>query len=153
MSGLHHREPGVVGAALDDDRLTPSIIADLVHVHPAGLRLAASRKRNVALISDAIGIETSWAAARGVRAIDGAPRLEDGTLAGSILTMDRAVANMVSLGVEIDRAIEMASTVPAELLGLDDRGTIAAGKRADLVALDPDTLEVRAVWLRGERVH
>jgi N-acetylglucosamine-6-phosphate deacetylase len=152
MSGLHHREPGVVGAALDDERLTPSLIADLVHVHPAGLRLAASRKRNVALISDAIGSETQWAAARGVRVIDGAPRLEDGTLAGSVLTMDRAVANMVSIGVSVDRALEMATAIPAAVLGMHDRGTLEPGQRADVVALDPSTLAVRAVWLRGERV-
>ena len=152
MSSLHHREPGVAGAALDDDRLTPTLIADLVHVHPVALRLAAACKRNVALISDAIAIDASWAAARGVREVDGAPRLPDGTLAGSILTMDRAVRNMVSIGVDPPRAIEMATMIPAELLGLDDRGALAAGKRADVVALDPDTLEVRAVWLRGERV-
>lgn len=151
MSGLHHREPGVVGAALDDERLTPTLIADLVHVHPAPLRLAAAAKRNVALISDAIGIDTEWAAARGVRAIDGAPRLEDGTLAGSILTMDRAVQNMVSIGVTAQRAIEMATAIPAELCGMDDRGTLAEGKRADVVALDPSTLAVRAVWVAGER--
>lgn len=152
MSPLHHREPGVVGAGLDDDRLTPSLIADLVHVHPAALKVAAARKRNVALVSDAIAIDAEWAAARGVREVDGAPRLDDGTLAGSVLTMDRAVQNMVGIGVGVERAIEMATAIPAELLGFDDRGSIEAGKRADLVALDPTTLEVRAVWLRGERV-
>jgi N-acetylglucosamine-6-phosphate deacetylase len=152
MSPLRHREPGVAGAALDDDRLTPSLIADLVHVHPAVLRLAAAAKRDVALVSDAIGIDASWAAARGVREVGGAPRLQDGTLAGSTLTMDRAVANMVSIGVGFDRAIEMATAIPAQLLGLDDRGALEVGKRADIVALDPSTLEVRAVWLAGERV-
>jgi N-acetylglucosamine-6-phosphate deacetylase len=149
MGPLHHREPGLAGAALDDDRVTPTLIADLVHVHPVSLRLAASRKRNVALVSDAIAIDAQWAASRGVREIDGAPRLEDGTLAGSILTMDRAVQNMVSIGVAVERAIEMASTIPAELLGLDDRGTITPGNRADLVALDPNDLSVRAVWKDG----
>ncbi len=144
QSGLHHREPGVVGAALEDDRLTPSLIADLVHVHPAAIRVAVARKRNIALVSDAIAIDAAWASSRGIREVGGAPRLQDGTLAGSILTMDRAVRNVVGLGVGIDRAIEMASVVPAELLGLDERD--------DVVALDRSTLEVRAVWLRGERV-
>ena len=153
MKPLHHREPGLVGAALDDDRLTPSLIADLVHVHPAALRLAISRKRNVVLVSDAIAIDAPWAASRGVREIDGAPRLPDGTLAGSVLTLDRAVQNCVRIGVDVDRAVEMASTIPSELLGLDDRGTIAAGSRADLVALDPDDHSVRAVWKSGTLVH
>ena len=153
MGPLHHREPGLAGAALDDDRLTPTLIADLVHVHPVALRLAASRKRNVALISDAIAIDAPWAASRGVREVDGAPRLPDGTLAGSILTMDHAVQNMVRIGVNVERAIEMASTIPAELLGLDDRGIIEPGKRADLVALDPADLSVRAVWKDGAQTH
>ena len=152
MAPLHHREPGLAGAALEDDRLTPTLIADLVHVHAAPLKLAALRKRNVALVSDAIGIDARWAADRGVRAVDGAPRLADGTLAGSMLTMDQAARNMVSIGVDLARAIEMAATIPAELLGLDDRGSITVGKRADLVALDPTDLSVRAVWLEGRQV-
>jgi N-acetylglucosamine-6-phosphate deacetylase len=68
-----------------------------------------------------------------------------------VLTLDRAVQNCVRIGVDIDRAVEMASTIPAELLGLDDRGTIAVGKRADLVALDPGDHSVRTVWKRGAR--
>ncbi len=149
MSALHHRAPGLAGAALDDDRLTPSLIADLVHVHPAMVRLACARKRNIALVSDAIGVDAQWATSRGVRVFEAAPRLPGGTLAGSILTMDRAVQNCVSIGVDVERAVEMASTIPAELLGLDDRGTIAVGKRADLVALDASDLSVRAVWKQG----
>ena len=149
MSGLHHREPGVVGAALEDDTLTPSLIADLVHVHPAALNAAIERKRNIALISDAIGIDTTWAAARGVKEIDGAPRLPDGTLAGSVLTLDRAISNVVEHGVPVERAIEMASTIPAELLGLSDRGALLPGRRADIVALDRRTLAVRSVWKDG----
>jgi N-acetylglucosamine-6-phosphate deacetylase len=152
MSPLHHREPGLAGVALDDQRVTPTLIADLVHVHPAALRLAIARKRNVALVSDAIAIDAQWARSRGIREIDGAPRLADGTLAGSVLTMDQAVRNIVGIGVPLERAIEMASTIPAELLGLDDRGVIEPGRRADLVALDPGDLSVRAVWKDGVRV-
>jgi N-acetylglucosamine-6-phosphate deacetylase len=152
MGPLHHREPGLAGAALDDDRLTPSLIADLVHVHPVSLKLAALRKRNVALVSDSVAAEAEWAASRGIRVLDGAPRLEDGTLAGSVLTMDVAIRNMVSVGIPISRAVEMASTIPAELLGLDDHGKIRPGARADLVALDRGDLSVRAVWRDGERV-
>ena len=149
MGSLHHRAPGLAGAALDDDRLTPSIIADLIHVHPAMIRLASMRKRNVALISDAVGVEAEWAVSRGVRVFEEAPRLPDGTLAGTVLTMDRAVQNCVAIGIDVERAVEMASTIPAELLGLDDRGVIAVGKRADLVALDASDLSVRAVWKHG----
>jgi N-acetylglucosamine-6-phosphate deacetylase len=153
MSSFHHREPGLVGAALDDERLTPSLIADLVHVNPVALRLACSRKANVALVSDAIATQGSWASARGIRIIDGAPRLPNGTLAGSLLTMDQAVHNMTRVGISLERSIEMASKVPAELLGLDDRGAITPGARADLVALDPDEVKVLCVWKAGELVY
>ena len=68
---------------------------------------------------------------------DGGARLDDGTLAGSTLSMVRAVQNTVGLGIHIERAVEMAATIPADALGLSDRGRIAPGMRADLVALDP----------------
>lgn len=146
MGPLHHREPGLAGAALDDDRLTPTLIADLVHVHPAALRLAIGSKPNVALVTDRVS-------RAGVRVTDdGAARLTDGTLAGSTLSMDRAVRNIAGLGIPVERAVEMAATIPAEALGRTDRGRLVPGARADLVALDPDSLAVRAVWLSGELV-
>jgi N-acetylglucosamine-6-phosphate deacetylase len=146
MAPFHHRQPGLAGAALDDARLTPTVIADLVHVHPAGLRLAIGRKRNVALVSDRV-------ATAGLNVTeDGAARLPDGTIAGSTLSMERAVGNAVGLGVPVERAIEMASAIPADVLGLTDRGRLEAGARADLVALDPRSLAVRSVWLGGELV-
>jgi N-acetylglucosamine-6-phosphate deacetylase len=143
MGALHHREPGLVGAALDDDRLTPTLIADLVHVHPAMLRLAIDRKPNIALVTDRVAVP-------GMRVTDDAARLPDGTLAGSTLSMDRAVRNAVGLGVPVERAIAMAATIPGAALGLTDRGRIVPGVPADLVALDPTSLAVRAVWLAGE---
>jgi N-acetylglucosamine-6-phosphate deacetylase len=146
MGALHHREPGLAGAALDDERLTPTLIADLVHVHPAALRLAVRHKHNVGLVTDRV-------ATTGLRVTqDGAARLADGTLAGSTLSMARAVQNTVALGVPVERAVEMAATIPADALKLTDRGRIAPGMRADLVALDPGSLLVRAVWLGGEPV-
>lgn len=153
MGPLDHREPGLAGAALNDDRLTPTLIADLVHVHPAALRLAVNSKRNVALVSDAVAADSSEARARGVQVIDGAPRLTDGTLAGSTLTLDVAISNLVSIGVTLQRAVEMATAIPAAMLGLTDRGRIEVGMRADLVLLDSETLQVLAVWLEGERVY
>jgi N-acetylglucosamine-6-phosphate deacetylase len=147
MSPLHHREPGLSGAALDDERVTATLIADLVHVHPAVLRLTIGHKPNVALVTDRVALA-------GVHVADhGAARLADGTLAGSTLSMDRAVRNVVGLGVPIERAVEMAATIPAAALGRPNRGRIVPGARADLVALDPDSLAVRAVWLAGELVH
>lgn len=153
MAPFDHRDPGPVGAALDDDRLTPTLIADLVHVHPAGLRLAIQRKKNVAIISDAVASDSKQARGLGVRVVDGAPRLPDGTLAGSVLTLDIAIANLVRIGISLERAVEMASTIPAEMLGLADRGAIEVGRRADLVLLDSQSCRVLAVWLEGERVH
>jgi N-acetylglucosamine-6-phosphate deacetylase len=147
MGPLHHREPGLAGAALTDDRLTPTLIADLVHVHPAALRLAIASKRSVALVTDAVAIGDGAFTRR-----DGAARLPDGTLAGSTLTLDRAIANVAALGVPVERAIEMATAIPADVLGLPDRGRLAPGTRADLVALDPASLAVQAVWLAGEHV-
>ena len=157
MGPLHHREPGLAGAALADARLTPTVIADLVHVHPAVLGVVFSAKATVALVSDvvattagpAVGARTALHA----RAVGGAARLADGTLAGTTVTLERAMANVVGLGVPVDRAIAMATTVPAALLGLTDRGRLAPGTRADLVAVDPRDAAVRAVWLGGMPVR
>lgn len=142
MGPLHHREPGLVGAALDDERLTPTLIADLVHVHAAALRLAIERKPNVALVSDAVALG-------GLVEADGAAWTDDGRLAGATTLLDRAVTNVVGLGIALERAIEMASTIPALILGLTDRGHIAAGARADLIALDPISFAVDQVWIGG----
>ena len=145
MGPLHHRDPGLPGAALDDERLTATLIADLVHVHPAIVRLAVTAKQQLALVSDAVAVESDR-----LRTDTGAATLADGTLVGAIALLDRAVANVVSLGVPVARAVEMATRIPADVLGLRDRGRLEPGALADLVVLDPQTLHVRAVWLRGE---
>jgi len=136
MGPMHHRAPGLAGAALTDPRLVPSLITDFVHVHPAVVQLALDARPDAVLVSDA------------VRA--GATRLPDGTLAGSTLTMDVAVRHVASLGLAPARAVRYATANPARVLGAADRGRIAPGARADLVALDPDTLAVRRVWIGGE---
>jgi N-acetylglucosamine-6-phosphate deacetylase len=146
MAPLHHREPGLVGAALDDDRLTPTLIADGLHVHPAVLRIALARKRNVAIVSDAV------ATTGGVEARDGAGYLADGTLAGATRLLDAGIATLVGAGVAVERAIQVATSVPADLLGLGDRGRLTIGARADVVALDPTTFAPRAVWIAGRRL-
>lgn len=152
MAPLDHREPGLLGVALGDDRVAISLIADLHHVHPAVLRIAARSKPrgSLVLVTDAVGWRAPSMAARGVTCHDGAPRLPDGTLAGTALTMDAAVRNLVDAGAtDLASALFAASTTPARLLGLSDRGVIAVGARADLVALDRD-LRVASVWIAGE---
>jgi N-acetylglucosamine-6-phosphate deacetylase len=149
MGPLHHREPGLLGAALSDDRLTPSLIADGVHVHPAALRAAARAKGpgGWVLVTDAVAWRDGRLAEGRVEMVDGAPRLADGTIAGSALTMDRAVKRMVEeAGIPLVDVIGAASATPARLLGLDDRGVVAVGARADLVALGRD-LAVEEVWI------
>ena len=144
MAPVHHRDPGVAGAALADDRLTPTLIADLVHVHPAALALAFAAT-TVATVSDSVSIV-------GIVERDGAAWLADGTLAGATTQLDCALTNLVAVGVDPARAIAAQTEVPARLLGLDDRGVLRAGAVADVVVLDPDTLTVERVWLRGEEI-
>jgi N-acetylglucosamine-6-phosphate deacetylase len=141
MGALHHRAPGLVGAALTDDRLAVSLITDLVHVHSAAVSLVFRSKSatRVALVTDAVAWEGGG----------DAPRLADGTLMGSTLTADAAIRNVVQrCGVSLLDAVRAAATTPADLLGLSDRGRVEPGARADLVALNPD-LTVQATWVQG----
>jgi N-acetylglucosamine-6-phosphate deacetylase len=138
MGPLHHRAPGLPGAALTEPRLVPSLIADFVHVHPAVVQLAITMRADAVLVTDAVRADQT--------------HLADGTLAGSTATMDEAVANVAGLGFAPARAIRHATANPARVLGLADRGRIAPGARADLVALDPATLAVRSVWVGGHAV-
>jgi N-acetylglucosamine-6-phosphate deacetylase len=150
MSGVHHRTPGVAVFALTNPDVSASLIADGVHVHPRVLRLAtqALGADRTVLVTDAVAWQAGTVGAIGMEFRDGAPRLADGTLAGSAVTMDAAVRQMVAAGVPLADAVVAASTNPARLLGLDDRGVIAVGRRADLVALD-ESLAVEAVWIAG----
>ncbi|CAN5509339.1 N-acetylglucosamine-6-phosphate deacetylase [soil metagenome] len=156
MSPLHHREPGLVGAFLTDDRVAVSLIADGVHVHPVALDVAFRCKPDgrVVLVTDAVAWRAGRAEEIGLVHDGEAPRLADGTLAGSSLTMDSAVAYVVDwVGVSLERALAAASTTPAALLHLPDRGALASGRRADLVALDPTTLRCTETWIDGTQVH
>jgi N-acetylglucosamine-6-phosphate deacetylase len=156
MSGFGHRAPGAVGAALVDDRVSAGVIADGVHCHPASVRLALRAKGpdRVVLVTDAVagaGMEP------GVYQLDGrdilvdetVSRFPDGNLAGSVLTLDQAVRNVVEWGgASIADACRMASEVPARILGLRSKGWLAPGMDADLVLLD-DALEVTATFREG----
>jgi len=159
MSPLTGREPGAVGAALEDRDSWVGIIADGVHVHPASLRvaLAAKPRGKVMLVTDAmppVGAEDPSYELYGevITAVDGVVRNAAGSLAGSALDMATAVRNSVQLlGVSLAEAARMASTYPAQFLNLDDRyGHIAEGHHADLVLLD-DALQVRSTWIAGQR--
>ncbi|MCQ3807776.1 MAG: amidohydrolase family protein [Acidimicrobiaceae bacterium] len=152
---MHHRAPGIVGAALARDDVVVSIIADGHHVHPDMIRIAMRAKGpdKVVLISDASGWESGSLGSQPVRLVNAAPILDDGTLAGSAVTLDEAVRFVVEhCGVCAEDAVRSASTVPADLLGHPEIGRIARGARADLVALD-DQLHVRQVWLAGQPVR
>jgi len=159
MSPLTGREPGAVGAALEDRDSWVGIIADGVHVHPASLRvaLAAKPRGKVMLVTDAmppVGADDPSYELYGevITAVDGVVRNAAGSLAGSALDMATAVRNSVQLlGVPLAEAARMASTYPAQFLNLDDRyGHIAEGHHADLVLLD-DALQVRSTWIAGQR--
>jgi N-acetylglucosamine-6-phosphate deacetylase len=169
MGELHHRAPGLLGAALTDERLTPSLIADLVHCHPVFVRMvfAAKGPGGVALVTDAVAVAASTHLAvssppvpssSSVTGPDDPPRLADGSLAGSVLTMPEAIANVTdACGIGFADAVHAASATPAALLGLDDRGAIAAGRRADLVAFEraastgagATTWRVATTWVAG----
>ena len=154
MPPLHHREPGLAGEALLDDRLTACLIGDGVHVAPAVVALAFRCKPagRVALVSDAIAWRVPQHAGSAITLVDGAARLADGTLAGSAITLDAAVGTAVSGGVALADALVAASATPAAAIGCTDRGHLTPGARADLVALGPD-LTVQATWVAGELVH
>jgi N-acetylglucosamine-6-phosphate deacetylase len=157
MSPLAHREPGVAGAFLTDSRATVEIIADGIHLHPAIAKLivAARGTDRVALITDAVApagqSEGDYEfVGRKVTLCCGAVRLEDGSLAGSVLTLDRAVRNIVAFTrCSWPQAIAMATQVPATIAHLSQRkGRIAPGFDADLVALN-DQGFVQQTWVHG----
>ena len=159
MRPLHHREPGPIGALLDDERVTVELICDLVHLHPTSVRLAARHAglNRTILITDAIaaaGVGDGVYDVGGleVRVVDGVPTLAGGaSLAGSTLTMDMAFRNAVnSCGLSLVEAAHATSTRGAELLGLDT-GKLQPGCAADIVVLDAE-LKPRDVMVRGEWV-
>ena len=159
MTPFGSREPGVVGAALEDRDSWCGIIVDGHHVHPASLRvaLAAKPRGKLFLVTDAmppVGASSPSFVLNGetITARGGICRTSDGTLAGSALDMATALRNTVDLlGVPLDEAARMASTYPAEFLRLDtERGRIAPGCHADFVLLD-DALQVHETWVGGVR--
>jgi N-acetylglucosamine-6-phosphate deacetylase len=158
MTPLHHRDPGVVGALLEDDRVTVELIADLVHVHPAVIKvtLAAKGAQNIALVTDAMsaaGLQagTYQLGGQDVFMKNGEARLADGTLAGSVLTQDKALQNLAGQGVALEDILEMLTATPARIIGEDHhKGKLALGLDADMTILT-EALQVKAVFIAGEQ--
>ncbi len=159
MSPFHHRDPGLPGAALSHPRCSCGIIADGRHVHPKVVKLAFKvlGPDRLYLVTDAIsaagmGDGEYSLAGRRVYVEDATPRLEDGTIAGSVLKMDDALKNALEFtGCTLPEAVRMASTTPARLVGEGERkGRLARNYDADIAALSAE-LEVEAVWVKGEQ--
>ena len=161
MRPLHHRDPGAIGALMEDKRVTVELIGDGTHVHPAVLRLVAAEAgfNRISMVTDAM----SAAAGKDghymlgnldVDVVGGVARLTDGgSIAGSTLTMDKAMRYMVFSGhVALWNVVKMLSNTPARTLGLADRGGLAIGKRADLVVLD-NALQVARVMRQGNWIE
>jgi N-acetylglucosamine-6-phosphate deacetylase len=162
MSPLHQRAPGMVGAALAHAEHA-EIIPDLLHVHPGAIRAALRAVPGLFCVTDAtaaagmpdgeyrLGSHTvhkrsEWSGGRCL----GGVRLADGTLAGSTLTLDQALRNLVDLGLPLAEAAARVSTHAARFLRLPDRGVLQPGAWADIVQLDAQRLQLQAVWVEGQ---
>ena len=155
MTGVHHREPGVAGLALEQAEWAEMIV-DGLHVHPSVARVAIKSIPHLYAVSDAVaaagmpegeyplGTRTVFRKVGGVF-------LEDGTLAGSVLTMDRALGNLAAWGFSLAEASRMTSELPARYLGLPGLGSLSAGANADMVVLSKD-LQLEEVYLAGRRL-
>jgi N-acetylglucosamine-6-phosphate deacetylase len=161
MPPLGHREPGLVGAVLTSDQVAAEVICDGVHVHPDMVRLAVTAKgpRRVMAITDGVaaaGLPDGAIASLGGRCIRvsrSAAFLEDGTLAGSVTTMDRVFRFLVTdVGMSLVDAVQVCATTAASELGLKDLGAIAEGAAADLVVMD-HSYRVKRTYVAGKLVY
>ena len=153
MPGLHHRDPGMVGAALAHAEYA-EIIPDLLHVHPGAIKTALRCIPKLFCVTDstaAAGMPDGeyMLGRQVVHKCMGGVRLADGTLAGSTLTMDQALRNLVKIGLPLAEASRRVSTNAADYLGETQRGRLAPGCHADFVVLDRD-LNIKAVYIEGE---
>jgi N-acetylglucosamine-6-phosphate deacetylase len=160
MPPVSHRAPGLAGAVLAHEEVSTEIICDGVHVHPSMVRVAIAAKgpSRIMAITDGTagaGLPRGSRSTLGGRSITvrEAAFLDDGTLAGSVLTMDRAFGQLTSvMGLSLVDAVTLCSTTPARALGLQGFGVIAPGAAADLVVLSRD-LTVVQTWIGGELAY
>jgi N-acetylglucosamine-6-phosphate deacetylase len=158
MSQMGNREPGLVGAVLSG-KAAAGIIADGIHVAPEVLRVAlAARLDGLFAVSDAMAVagtdlDRFTLGAREILRRDGRLTLADGTLAGADLSLPQALGVLTgpAVGLPVDRAMAMATRVPADLIGRPDLGRFQPGARADMVHLGPG-MELRAVWRGGHAI-
>jgi len=160
MRAYGHREPGIVGAVLESAVVSTEVIADLIHLHPTTLRLTCAMKPEdkVVLVTDAIQATDMpdgmyKLGKKEIYVKKGVSRLADGTLAGSTLTMEKAVRNMVfEVGVPLEQAVAMATVNPAKVLGIENEvGSLESGKCADFAVLDKN-LNVVSTFVDGKAV-
>jgi len=161
MPPFGHREPGLVGAILSSERVAAEVICDGVHVHSEVVRMAVSTKGTARMmaITDGVAVagmpegSTALLGGRQIRVNKSAAYLEDGTLAGSVATMDRVFRFLVrDVGLSLVDAVHLCSTTPAAELSLTDLGTITKGAIADLVVLDRD-FHVKQTYVAGRLVY
>ncbi len=161
MPPVNHREPGLAGAVLASEQVAAEIICDGVHVHPAMVRMAVAAKgvERVMAISDgvaAVGLAegaTALLGGRRIRVTNSAAYLEDGTLAGSVATMDRVFRFLVrDVGLSLLDAARLCATTPATQMGLRDAGSIHKGALADLVVMDRE-FNVKQTYVAGRLVY
>ncbi len=155
MSAFHHRAPGMAGAALAHAEYA-ELIPDLLHVHPGAIKAALRAIPRLYCVTDSTAAsgmpDGDYMLGRQcVHKCLGGVRLADGTLAGSTLTMDQALRNLVGLGLALDDASRRVSTYAADYLGMSDIGRLAHGAFADIVVLDRQ-LKLKAVYVQGERI-
>jgi len=155
MTGVDHYKPGIAAAALAHAEYA-ELIPDLQHVHRGAIRMAVRAIPRLYAVTDATAAtgmpdgEYALGEQR-VHKCMGCVRLSTGSLAGSALTMDQALRNLVDVGLELADASQRVSTIQADYLGLEDRGRIVPGLRADMVVLDPQ-LKLQQVWIAGNPI-
>lgn len=156
---LHHRDPGVVGAALADPRFTVGLIADGHHVAPTAIAVAfAAAGERIALVTDAVAalgmpLGTFELGGSPVHVRQGGPpRREDGSIAGAATPLDRCIGTAIAAGVDPTQALRAATSVPARAIGRPDLGRLEVGAPADLVWLD-QRWRTRACWVAGREVQ
>lgn len=152
MSGLTHREPGVVGAVFDNENVYGELICDGIHIHPAVVRHVFNvMPERVCVISDAMrlsgmGDGEGMLGVNLVTVKNGKATLSDGTIAGSVTNLHDELKNLVSWGIPLEKAVRAMTLNPAKQIGMDQEiGSLEVGKRADLVVLD-ENLEIAAVY-------